>query len=121
MKKLVLSILLFVPATLSASYLDVIKFELNEGCSFAEFMAITADFNRWGADNGYHARVAMPLQDTDLNSFYWLGEAENAAAFGKAWDTWRDGLADPDSTPAKLWDRFQACSTNMSRWGYDVY
>lgn len=34
---------------------------------------------------------------------------------------WRDGLSDPDSVPAQLWARFQDCSTNTSRTGYDIY
>lgn len=123
MKKLLFSVLLCAPllALAADGYLDVIKFELKEGCSFADHQAITKDLNEWGADHGYHARVAVPLQNDDLNSYYWLGESANAAAYGAAWDAWRDGLAVEDSVPAQLWARFEDCSVNVSRHGYDLY
>jgi hypothetical protein len=63
----------------------------------------------------------MPLQNDDLDSMFWIGTAENAAAFGAAWDTWRDALGDPESVPSKLWVRFQNCSENVARYGYDIY
>lgn len=121
MRAIILSMLLCLPMAASAEYLDVIKFELKEGCTFAQHQEITADFNKWGEQYGYRARVAMPLNGDDLNSLYWLGETADAAAFGKAWDTWRDALSDPGSTPAELWARFEVCSTNVGRWGYDLY
>jgi len=52
---------------------------------------------------------------------FWVGRSANAAAFGKAWDTWRDALAKADSVPAKLNARLAACSTNVSRSGFDSY
>jgi hypothetical protein len=122
MKRMILALLLLVPVVASAEYLDVIEVKLNDGCSFNEYMEIANDFNSdWGEANGYKSKVAMPLQSDNLVSLYWLGTAKDAASFGKAWDTWRDELSDPDSTAAKLWARFQACSTNVGRWGYDIY
>jgi len=122
MKKLLLLILFLSPTLASAEYMDVIKFKLTGECTFAEYLQIKDDFNaQWGKNNGYSARVAMALQNDDLESMYWIGTAENAAAFGAAWDTWRDALGNPDSVPAKLWARFQVCSTNISRRGYDIY
>jgi hypothetical protein len=122
MKKLLLSVLLCLPITAFAEYLDVIEVQLKDGCSFAEYMEITNDFNEtWGKANGYTSRIAMPLQNDNLVSMYWLGTTENAQAYGKAWDTWRDAMSDPESTPSKLWARFQACSVNLSRSGYDIY
>lgn len=122
MKKTILALLLCVPIGASAEYMDVIEFKLNDGCSFDKYMEIVKDFNsNWGKANGYTSRVAMPLQSDDLVSMYWLGTTKDAASFGKAWDTWRDALSVPDSTPAKLWERFQACSVNLGRWGYDIY
>ena len=122
MKKLLLLILFLSPTLASAEYMDVIKFKLTGECTFAEYLQIKDDFNsQWGVNNGYTSRVAMAIQDDDLESMYWIGTAENAAAFGAAWDTWRDGLGNPDSVPAKLWARFQVCSTNISRHGYDIY
>lgn len=121
MRKTILALLLCFPMTALGDYMDVIQVKLLDGCSMAKYLQIKDDFNKWGEANGYRAQVAMPLQNEDLTTFYWLGTSENAAAFGKAWDTWRDAQADPDSMPAKLWARFQACSVNLARWGYDVY
>lgn len=123
MKKILFAALLCLPLSAIAAngHLDVIKFELVEGCSLAEHQAITADFNKWGADHGYRARVAVPIQNSDLNSFYWLGESADAATYGAAWDAWRDALADSDSVPAQLAARFAECSKNVSRNGYDLY
>ena len=45
----------------------------------------------------------------------------NAAAFGKAWDAWRDAQADADSVAAKLAARFAECTQNLGRRSYDVF
>jgi len=122
MKKIFLALLLCLPMTALGEYMDVIEVKLLDGCSFDKYMQIANDFNKeWGMANNYSARVAMPIQSDDLVSFYWLGTTKDAATFGKAWDTWRDAQSDPNSKPAKLWARFQACSVNVGRWGYDVY
>jgi hypothetical protein len=122
MKKLLFLVLFLSPTLVSAEYMDVIKFKLTDNCTFSKYMGIVNDFNtQWGGANGYSARVAMPLQNDDLESMYWLGTAKNAAAFGAAWDSWRDALGDPESVPSKLWTRFQVCSDNLSRYGYDIY
>lgn len=121
-KVALLWVLLVMPAMASADFLDVIEVKLKEGCTFAEYLAIKDDFNsKWAAKYGYRAEVIMPVQSHNLVSLYWVGRTADAATFGKAWDHWRDGLSDPDSMPAKLWARFSACSTNISRRGYDVY
>lgn len=122
MKKTILALLLCLPMAASADYMDVIEFNLLDGCSFEKYMGIVNDFNSdWGEANGYKARVAMPLQNDNLVSMYWLGTTKDAATFGKAWDTWRDALSNPDSVEAKLWARFETCSINLGRSGYDVY
>ena len=121
MKKVLITLLLCVPMIASAEHIDVIKFKLNDGCSFGKYMEIVNDFNEWGESNGYNARIAVPLQNDDLESWYWIGTSANAAAFGKTWDTWRDALGDADSTEAKLWARFQECEVNLERTGYDLY
>lgn len=121
MKKLLLSILLFLPLSAFGNHMDVIEFELLEGCSFSTYMGIVGDFNKWGEAYGYHAEVAMPLQNENLTSLFWLGTSANAASFGKAWDAWRDTLSDPDSEASKLAARFDECSKNLSRHGYDIY
>jgi hypothetical protein len=117
----VLLLALALPMTAAADHLDVIEFELNEGCSFDKYMEIVSDFNtQWGSKNGYKAEVLTPIQSHNLVSMFWVGRSESAAAYGKAWDTWRDAQADPNSVPSKLWARFQECSTNLGRRGYDV-
>lgn len=121
MKRLLLAILLCIPFSASAEHMDVIEFKMVEGCSWDKYMQIVEDFNEWGKGYGYNAKVAVPLQNDNLVSYYWLGTSKDAATFGKAWDAWRDGLSDPDSAPAKLWARFLECSENLGRWGYDVY
>ncbi len=121
MKRLLVSALLLLPLSAFGAHMDVIEFELLEGCSFSKYMEIVGDFNQWGESYGYKAEIAMPLQNENLTSMYWLGTSANAASFGKAWDAWRDALGDSDSEPAKLWMRFQQCSTNLTRHGYDVY
>ena len=122
MKKLLLAILLISPISVLAEHIDVIEVKLNDGCSVPEYVAIKDDFNeQWGAKNGYRSEVLVPIQSNNLISLFWVGRTDNAAAFGNAWDQWRDDLADPDSVAAKLWARFLDCSTNVGRRGYDVY
>ena len=121
MKKTVLAFIMFLPLSVSAEHMDVIEFEMLEGCSFDKYMEIVEDFNDWGKGYGYNAKIAVALQSNNLTSYYWLGTSKNAATFGKAWDAWRDALGDSESTPAKLWARFQECTVNLGRRGYDVY
>lgn len=123
MKKIVLAVLLTLPGVSFADHLDVIQMQLGENCSVEDYVAIIRDFNeQWGKDNGYAAELAVPLQSDDLGSLFWVGRSANAEAFGKAWDTWRDGQSDPTSLPAKLQARFNACGElNQSRRSYDLY
>jgi len=122
MKRLLLAVLLLSPIGALADHIDVIEVKLNDGCSVAEYVAIKDDFNEhWGAKNGYHSEVLVPIQSNNLISLFWVGRSDNAAAFGSAWDQWRDDLADADSVASKLWARFLKCSTNVGRRSYDVY
>jgi hypothetical protein len=122
MKKIFAFVLLAAPMVASADYLDVIEVKLNDGCSFQQYMQIAKDFNaQFGEKNAYRAEVLTPLQSPTLTSLYWVGRTKDAATFGKAWDTWRNQLSDPNSVAAKLWERFKACSTNLARRGYDAY
>lgn len=113
---------LAVPLAASADHLDVIEIKLMDGCTPEKWVAIVHDFNtQWGKDHGYRAEALVPLQSQDLVSVYWVGRSANAAAFGAAWDAWRDALPDAKTTAAKLQARFDKCSTNVSRSSYDVY
>ncbi len=123
MKNLLLIVALFaLPLSAGAEYMDVIRVTLNDDCSVQQYVQIKNDFNeQWGKNNGYRAEIAVPIQNDDLVSIFWVGRAANAAAFGAAWDAWRDALDDSGSVAAKLWARIQKCSVNQSRSGYDVY
>ena len=121
MKKILLAAFLLLPLNAVAEHMDVIEFKMLEGCSMDQYMAIVKDFNEWGKGYDYKAKIAFPLQSHNLTSVYWLGTSPNAAAFGKAWDAWRDGLADPKSGPSKLSARFAECSENLGRRSYDVF
>lgn len=122
MKKIIAIVLLALPMGTAADHLDVIDFKLKEGCDFSKMMQITKDFNtQWGANNGYHAEVAVPLQSSDLESMRWLGRSKDAATFGKAWDTWRTESADPTTVAGKLNARFNECANNTARRGFDLY
>ena len=123
MKNLLLIVaLLAFPLVAGADYMDVIQVKLNDDCSVQEYVQIKNDFNQqWGKNNGYRAEIAVPIQNDDLVSIFWVGRAASAAAFGAAWDAWRDALPDSGSVAAKLWARIQKCSVNQSRSGYDVH
>jgi hypothetical protein len=120
-----LSVLFAVAAfasTAAAEHDDVIVVKVHENCSLQDYVKIKDDFNAtWAKEHGYQAEVSVPLQATELTTVFWVGRSANAAAFGKAWDAWRDAQSDPKSTAAKLQARFDECSTNISRSGFDVY
>ena len=123
MKNLLLIVALFaLPVSASADYMDAIQVTLNDDCSVQQYVQIKNDFNeQWGKNNGYSAEIAVPIQNDDLVSIFWVGRAASAAAFGAAWDAWRDALTDSESVAAKLWARILKCSVNQSRSGFDVY
>ena len=124
MKNLLLIVtLLALPLSAAgAGHMDVIQVKLHEGCSVDDYVRIKNDFNeQWGKSNGYMAEVLVPIQSEDLVSLYWVGRTANAAAYGVAWDAWRDQLTDSKSVAAKLWARIEKCGANQSRSGFDVY
>jgi hypothetical protein len=119
--KLIVSAAMIIPFTANAAHMDVIESEFVDGCTVAKLMPIVADFNEWGAAYGYSAEIAVPLQSNNLTNYFWIGTSKNAAAFGAAWDAWRDGQADSKSVPAKLQARFDTCSINLARRSYDLF
>lgn len=122
MRMTLCAVMLLLPVSLFADHLDVIQTELRDGCSMEKYVEIKNDFNeQWGKKNGYLAEVIAPIQSHDLKTIYWIGRTANAAAYGKAWDTWRDELTDPNTVAGKLAARFGECSISVSRRGYDVY
>jgi len=121
MKRLIAALLLTMSVPATADHYDVIEFKLKDGCNLATYLQVVKDFNEWGKGHGYRAEVASKVQHPDLTTLLWIGRSANAAAFGKAWDSWRNAQADANSAPAQLNARFAACSTNVSRRSYDVY
>lgn len=122
MKSILLSILILVPLWASADHLDVIEVKLKDGCTLEKYVAIATDFNeQWGKKYGYHAEVASPVQNEKLVSIFWLGRTANTEAFGKAWDAWRNENMDAKSLASKLQARFDECSDNEARSGFDLY
>jgi len=122
LKKILVLAFLLLPATAGADHMDVIEVKLDPKCSVAEYVEIAKDFNEtWGKDHGYRTEIAVPLQNDNLTSVYWLGRSANAAAFGAAWDAWRDALPDGKSVAARLQKRFDKCSDNESRSSFDLY
>ncbi len=122
MRNLIVVAALLLPIPASATTFDVITTRLKPECSFATYRAITKDFNdSWGKSHGYTASLALPVHSATSGVIVWMGTTKSAEAFGKAWDTWRDALADPASVPARLQARFDACGTQISRESYDSY
>ena len=96
--------------------------KLKDGCTVERYVAIVKDFNeQWGKNYAYRAELAVPVQNDELVSIFWLGRTANTEAFGKAWDAWRNELTDPKSLASKLQARFEKCSDNESRSGFDLY
>jgi hypothetical protein len=122
MKKLLLIAALALPGPAMANTLDVITMKLKDGCTFGTYLGITKDFNEsWGKANGYNAQLMLPVHSSDSSMVIWVGNTASAQAFGKAWDVWRNAMANPNSVEAKLQARFSACSTQISRASYDTY
>lgn len=121
-KLLILAALSVFPLSAHADHMDVIQITLKDGCSVSQWVQTVHDFNeQWGKEHGYHAEGLVPLQSPDLDSVFWVGRSASAAAFGAAWDAWRDALPDSKTTAAKLQKRFDKCSMNTARRSYDVY
>jgi len=118
-KRLLAALLLTIPVVAAADHSDVIEFKLT--CDFDEYMAIVRDFNAWGKDHGYQTEIAIKHFHPKPDTLIWAGRSANAKAFGKAWDTWRNALSDPESVPSKINARFAQCSDIVSRRSYDVY
>ena len=115
-------LLLAIGSFVAADHIDVIQVQLRDDCTLDEYLVVVKDFNEWGEDYGYQTEIAVPLQNSDLVTMYWMGRSANAQAFGKAWDAWRDGQGDSSSDPAKLQARFDECANpNVARSSFDTY
>ena len=105
-----------------ADYVDVIASKMTGACSMAKYLQIVKDFNeQWGKAHNYRVEILVPQQSADIHTFYWVGRAANAEAFGKGLDEWNAAQADANSAPAKLMARFRECTSISSRAGYATY
>ena len=107
-----------VSSAAASEHLDIIENKFVNGCSYSKFKPVVDDFNKWAADYGYNARIALPIQSRSSDSFFWIGTSKDAATFGTASDAWIAALGDDKSVPSKLADRFGDCVENVSRSGY---
>jgi hypothetical protein len=122
MKTILALMLAGLPMIASADYVDVIEFRLNQSCPLETQLQVARDFNaQWGEKLGYRAEILAPLEPRSLSSFYWVGRTKNAETFGRAWDTWRSEIRDPNSVAGRLLSRYNACATGISRRGYEIY
>ena len=114
MKK-ILTISIFCLSSVAwAGHLDVLALTPKASCSPGTYTEIKDDFNKnWGKDYAYQAEIAVPIQSSDMNTIYWLGRSENAAAFGVAADAWIEGIKDPESVAGKLNARLTDCFEPM--------
>ena len=113
--------LLLLAVSARAEYKDVIGFTITNDCSFAEYMKVVADFNKWAKPRGYQAQVFVPHNSDDLQTHYWVGTSADAASFGAAHDEWLKGVMEGDSEPAALAKRFGKCAKNESRQGFYAF
>jgi hypothetical protein len=122
MKKLIALFVLAFPMASQADYLDVIASKMTGACSMAKYLQIVKDFNeQWGKSHNYRVEILVPQQSADVQTFYWVGRAANAEAFGKGLDEWNAAQADANSGPAKLMARFRECTSSSSRAGFMTY
>ena len=112
--------MLACPLIASADYVDVIEFKMKEGCTMAKYMDIVKDFNVLYGPQGYKAEVLSATYSSNLDSQIWVGRSKDGATFGKLYDKWLAGVADPNTAEGKLAARFGACSSNIARRSYNT-
>ena len=101
MKKLIALFVLAFPMAAQADYVDVIASKMTGACTMAKYLQIVKDFNeQWGKSHNYRVEILVPQQSADVQTFYWVGRAANAEAFGKGLDEWNAAQADANSGPA---------------------
>jgi hypothetical protein len=119
MKKLLFLLALAFPMASHADYIDVISFKMNPGCTAGKYLQIVQDFrDQWASTHNYKVEILFPAQSRDLSTFFWVGRAASAEAFGKGLEEWNAAQSNPDSAPAKLMARFRECTTSESRAGF---
>ncbi|MFO7764108.1 MAG: hypothetical protein R6V61_10280 [Wenzhouxiangellaceae bacterium] len=121
MKRIIGAMLFLAASTGQAGHLDVISFTLDDDCTLGQYLEIVDDFNDWGEAHGYQTEIAAPMFSENMDTHYWLGRSADNEAFGKAYDAWQAGQADPSSVPARLNARLGECTTNTTRRAYATF
>jgi len=111
--------MLLSPLVAHADYLDVITSKLTAGCSLDKYLAVVEEFRGVMRTQGYKytVEIAPPFIGPDLSVVYWVGRAPNFASFGAESDRWEAAIAKPGTPEAKISEKLNACSENVSRSG----
>jgi|GEM_PF-2974461 len=111
--------LLAAPTMASADYLDVITNRLNDGCSMEKYGKVVEEFRDVMTSQGYSYKVeiVVPFIGDQLDAIFWVGRTKDFATFGTESDRWAKALMNRKSPEAKINEKLNACTTNMTRTG----
>jgi hypothetical protein len=111
--------MLLTPLVAHADYLDVITNRLKDGCSIDKYLGVVEEFRGVMKSQGYKytVEIAPPFTGPDLSVVYWVGREPSFATFGQEYDRWDAAIAKPGTPEAKVNEKLNACSTNVSRSG----
>ena len=65
----------------------------------------------------YSVEIVVPFIGDTLDAVWWVGRTKDAATFGAESDRWEKALMNPGSPEAKVNEKLNACTTNLSRTG----
>ncbi len=111
--------MLLAPLVAHADYLDVIANKLKAGCSVEQYLVVVEEFRGVMKSQGYKytVEIAVPFTGPDLSLIYWVGREPNFGTFGQESDRWEAAIAKPGTPEAKISEKLNACSENVSRSG----
>lgn len=111
--------LLLAPTLASADYLDVITNRLTANCSMDQYAKVVDEFRgvMTSQKYSYTVEIVVPFIGNDLDSLFWVGRTKDLATFGSESDRWAKALMDAKSPEAKINQKLNECTTNVSRSG----
>ena len=111
--------LLLTPLAAHADYLDVITNKLRDGCTLDKYLGVVEEFRGVMKSQGYKYTVEIvpPFIGDDLTVIYWVGREPSFATFGEESDRWEAAIAKPGTPEAKINEKLDACTENVSRSG----
>ena len=112
-------LLLAAPLGANADYVDVITDKLSPDCTMEKYLINVEEFRGVMKAEGYTYRVEImaPVTGDDLNVVFWVGRTKDLATFGAEYTKWLAALDKPGSPEAKMNEKLNQCSTNLSRSG----